>query len=49
MTTLKLEAAKTALIREIVNIDNMELINQLRDFLHKHASDDIYNTRLSTK
>lgn len=38
MTTLKLEADKTALIREIINIDNVELIHQLRDFLRKHSS-----------
>lgn len=38
MTALKLEADKTALIREIINIDNVELIHQLRDFLRKHSS-----------
>ena len=38
MTTWKLEADKTALIREILNIDNSELIHQLRTYLHKHAS-----------
>lgn len=45
MTTLKLEADKTALIREIVNIDNVELINQLRDFLRKRASNQRVNDK----
>lgn len=43
MTTLKLEADKTALIREIVNIDNVELINQLRDFLRRRTSNQRAN------
>lgn len=50
MTTLKLEADKTALIREIINIDNVELIHQLRDFLRKHTSGEkVSNKDLNSK
>ena len=49
MTTLRLEADKTALIREIVNIDNAEVIQQLRDFLHKRVSNEKVGDKDSQK
>jgi hypothetical protein len=40
MSTLILEADKTALIRDILNIDNAELIHQLRQYLSDHKTSE---------
>jgi hypothetical protein len=38
MKTFSLEADKTALIRDILDIDNAEVLHRLRRYLHTHST-----------
>ena len=38
MTAIELEARKTELIREILNIDNSEVLDKVRQEIHKWLS-----------
>jgi hypothetical protein len=38
MATLSLDADKTALIRDILDIDNAEVLHRLRRYLHTHST-----------